>query len=114
MTNYATSNDREGYKLNDSGRKFYSSALGFKIANEVVAMAGYHLFLWERPLPFLELLPEDKRPLAKVQQTESVRLAKHHIDVSRWKIHLLKGMTFFSSKTDKTLTLNSKNRQRNH
>lgn len=71
---HAVPTDKERHKLDGGGRKFYfSSALGFKIANYEFITADYQLFLWEPMLPFLELQPEDKRPLAKVLLTEAMR-----------------------------------------
>ncbi|XP_015271071.1 PREDICTED: serine/threonine-protein kinase SIK2 [Gekko japonicus] len=45
-------------------------------------MVGYQLLLWERILLFLELLPEDKCPLAKVLHAKVIKLSKQQIDAS--------------------------------
>lgn len=67
--------NREGRKIDVLGRWLYSLALGLKIANYETIIVGYQLFLWERILPFLEFLPEDMHPLAKILHAKTIKFS---------------------------------------
>lgn len=69
--------DKEGSKIDAVSRKVYSSALNLRIANDGANVRGSPaIFTVGGKTLFIDLLPENKKPIAKLLQPESVHLSK--------------------------------------
>lgn len=68
--------------------------LDLGIAKYLAIMAGYQLFLWERLNLFCNDLPDKKKLVAKVPQTEALWLSEQQIN-----IHLIRSCFHYFEKT---------------
>lgn len=76
--------DLEGRKTDACCKKVYSSAaLNLCIVNDSVIIGGYQLLLWEKMSAYIELLPENKKPLAELLREEALCLSKQQISAGR-------------------------------
>ncbi|XP_067329499.1 uncharacterized protein [Anolis sagrei] len=82
--NQASPSDKEGKKLDAMAKKFYSSACLFaRMAHYGVYMSVYQTHLWNKILPYLDLLPMADQPMAKAFAQEALLLSKLQKDLAK-------------------------------
>lgn len=64
-------------------KAYSSSAHNLRITSYAAIMGGYQLFLWERFSTCIDLLPDNKKSLAKLLQAEALHLSKQEINARR-------------------------------